>query len=63
MLLRHAEGKARAMGAQRLFVLTTRTSHWFIKRGFVQGGVSDLPRERQALYNRSRNSHIFIKRL
>jgi len=63
MLLRHAEGKARAMGAQRLFVLTTRTSHWFIKRGFVQGGVSDLPRERQALYNRSRNSHIFIKKL
>ena len=63
MLLRHAEGKARAMGAQRLFVLTTRTSHWFIKRGFVQGGVSDLPRERQASYNRSRNSHIFIKRL
>jgi len=63
MLLRHAEGQARAMGAQRLFVLTTRTSHWFIKRGFVQGGVADLPRERQAQYNRSRNSHIFIKRL
>ena len=63
MLLRHAEGKARAMGAQRLFVLTTRTSHWFLKRGFTQGGVSDLPRERQASYNRSRNSHIFIKRL
>jgi len=63
MLLRHAESQARAMGAQRLFVLTTRTSHWFIKRGFVQGGVADLPRERQAQYNRSRNSHIFIKRL
>src|SRR3546814_20460242 len=37
MLLRHAELRARAMGAKRLFVLTTRTSHWFIKRGFVQG--------------------------
>src|SRR3546814_9842505 len=27
MLLRHAELRARAMGAKRLFVLTTRTSH------------------------------------
>lgn len=63
MLLRHAESRARAMGARRLFVLTTRTSHWFIKRGFVQGGVSDLPKDKQAHYNRSRNSLIFIKRL
>lgn len=63
MLLRHAETQARAMGARRLFVLTTRTSHWFIKRGFVQGGVSDLPKEKQAQYNRSRNSLVFIKRL
>ena len=63
MLLRHAEMRARAMGARRLFVLTTRTSHWFIKRGFVQGGITDLPKERQVNYNRSRNSLIFIKRL
>src|SRR5690606_8043604 len=63
MLLRHAESKARAMGARRLFVLTTRTSHWFIKRGFARGGVSDLPRERQTHYNRARNSLVFIKRL
>lgn len=63
ILLRHTESRARAMGARRLFVLTTRTSHWFIKRGFVQGGISDLPRERQAHYNRSRNSMIFIKKL
>lgn len=63
VLLRHAEMRARAMGARRLFVLTTRTSHWFIKRGFVQGSISDLPKERQLTYNRSRNSLIFIKRL
>ena len=63
MLLRHTESRARAMGAKRLFVLTTRTSHWFMKRGFVQGGISDLPKERQAHYNRSRNSLVFIKRL
>jgi len=63
MLLRHAEMRARAIGARRLFVLTTRTSHWFIKRGFVQGSISDLPKDRQLTYNRSRNSLIFIKRL
>lgn len=63
MLLRHAEMRARALGARRLFVLTTRTSHWFIKRGFVQGSIADLPKERQLTYNRSRNSLIFIKRL
>jgi len=63
MLLRHTESRARAMGAKRLFVLTTRTSHWFMKRGFVRGGVSDLPKEKQAHYNRSRNSLVFIKKL
>jgi amino-acid N-acetyltransferase len=63
LLLRHMESRARALGVKRLFVLTTRTAHWFIKRGFVQGGVADLPKERQAAYNRSRNSLIFIKRL
>ncbi|MFA5663997.1 amino-acid N-acetyltransferase [Castellaniella sp.] len=62
-LLRHAETTARAMGVRRLFVLTTRTSHWFLKRGFVQGGVSDLPYEKRTHYNHSRNSLVFIKRL
>ena len=63
MLLRHIESRARAQGMRKLFVLTTRTSHWFMKRGFVQGGVHDLPRSKQASYNRSRNSLVFIKRL
>jgi amino-acid N-acetyltransferase len=63
LLLRHMESRARALGMKRLFALTTRTSHWFVKRGFVQSGVTDLPREKQNSYNRSRNSHIFIKRL
>jgi amino-acid N-acetyltransferase len=63
ILLRHMESRARAVGAKRLFVLTTRTSHWFMKRGFVQGGIADLPREKQHNYNRSRNSLVFIKKL
>lgn len=63
LLLRHAESRARTLGAANLFVLTTRTSHWFIKNGFVQGTVEDLPKEKQAQYNRSRNSLVFIKKL
>jgi len=63
ILLRHMESRARSLGAKRLFVLTTRTSHWFLKRGFVTGGITDMPREKQQNYNRSRNSLIFIKRL
>src|SRR3546814_21131483 len=62
ILLRHTESQARAMGVKRLFVLTTRTSHWFMKRGFVQGGISDLPRERQAHYNRDRKRVVTGKR-
>ncbi|ETD72937.1 amino acid acetyltransferase [Pelistega indica] len=63
LLLRHTETKARALGLKHLFVLTTRTSHWFIKRGFTQGKVEDLPAEKQMNYNRARNSLIFIKKL
>ena len=62
-LLRHVESRARAVGINRLFVLTTRTAHWFIKRGFVQGSVSDLPKDKQSHYDRNRNSQVFIKRL
>jgi len=62
-LLRHIESRARAAGITRLFVLTTRTAHWFIKRGFAQGSVADLPKDKQAHYDRSRNSQVFIKRL
>lgn len=62
-LLERIEKRARALGVKTLYVLTTRTAHWFIKRGFAQGSVADLPKDKQAHYNRSRNSQVFIKRL
>ena len=62
-ILRHVELRAKALGLKRLFVLTTRTMHWFIKRGFVQAGVDSLPTERQWLYNWQRKSQILIKDL
>src|SRR5690606_19631616 len=33
-LLERIEDRARAQGLKRLFVLTTRTAHWFQERGF-----------------------------
>jgi len=50
-LLKRIEARARAQGLKKLFVLTTRTEHWFLKRGFVRATVDDLPPERKELYN------------
>lgn len=62
-LLHHIELRAKAEGFEHLFVLTTRTAHWFIKRGFVPAAVDRLPQDRKRLYNWSRKSQIFIKKL
>ncbi len=62
-LLRRIEMRARAAGLKRLFVLTTRTTHWFLKRGFTIATVDDLPAKRQGLYNWQRRSQILIKAL
>lgn len=62
-LLRRIEQRARAAGLGRLFVLTTRTAHWFLKRGFVPGTPDDLPRARKKLYNWQRKSQVLLKSL
>jgi amino-acid N-acetyltransferase len=62
-LLKHMEERARAAGFKKLFVLTTRTAHWFLKRGFVHATVDDLPRDRQHMYNWQRKSLVLIKNL
>jgi amino-acid N-acetyltransferase len=62
-LLGRIEMKARAAKIKRLFVLTTRTAHWFIEHGFVESSLEELPEARQRLYNFQRQSKIFIKKL
>ena len=62
-LLKHMENRARGAGFKKLFVLTTRTAHWFLKRGFVPATVDDLPKDRQHMYNWQRKSLVFIKKL
>lgn len=62
-ILKHMENRARAAGFTRLFVLTTRTAHWFLKRGFAHATVDDLPKDRQHMYNWQRKSLVLIKQL
>jgi amino-acid N-acetyltransferase len=62
-LLARIESKARQLRVKRLFVLTTRTAHWFIEHGFAESSLDDLPEAKQALYNFQRQSKIFVKKL
>ncbi len=62
-LLAALERRARGLGIRRLFVLTTRTAHWFRERGFEPGDLRALPVRRRALYNLQRNSKVFLKTL
>ena len=62
-ILRRVEQRARAMGLESIFVLTTRTMHWFLKRGFVQVDPEWLPEARKRKYNWDRRSMVFVKKL
>ncbi|MEO7009732.1 MAG: amino-acid N-acetyltransferase, partial [Caldimonas sp.] len=62
-ILKRVEHRARAMGLESLFVLTTRTMHWFIKRGFVQVEPDWLPEARKRKYNWDRRSQVLVKKL
>jgi amino-acid N-acetyltransferase len=62
-LLKRIEQRARAQGLDSLFVLTTRTMHWFIKRGFVQVDTDWLPEARKRKYDWDRRSQVLVKKL
>jgi amino-acid N-acetyltransferase len=62
-ILKRVEQRARAMGLDSIFVLTTRTMHWFLKRGFVQVDPDWLPEERKRKYSWDRRSMVFVKKL
>jgi amino-acid N-acetyltransferase len=62
-LLDFVEQRARDAQMQGLFVLSTRTSHWFRERGFEQASVDHLPRRRRDLYNWRRGAKVFVKAL
>ena len=62
-LLHRIEQRARREGLKRLFVLTTRTAHWFRERGFEERGPETLPAQKRELYNFQRRSKVFVKSL
>jgi amino-acid N-acetyltransferase len=62
-LMRAVEEAAHEQGLTRLFVLTTRTSHWFIEHGFTPATPDDLPATRKEMYNWQRRSKVLVKRL
>lgn len=62
-MLKHMEQRARKDGYEKLFVLTTRAAHWFLKNGFVASSVDDLPTNKKNIYNWQRKSQVFIKKI
>lgn len=61
LLHKFIEQQAKQLGIKQLFVLTTRTAHWFIERGYVESDIKQLPVERESLYNYKRQSKMFAK--
>jgi amino-acid N-acetyltransferase len=62
-LLKAIEQRAKAAGLKKLFVLTTRTMHWFLKRGFKPSSIDELPESKRSSYNWARRSQVFMKDL
>lgn len=62
-LVAKVEEQARRQQIQKLFVLTTRSIHWFRERGFEPVEVNALPMAKQKLYNYQRRSKILLKSL
>ena len=62
-LFHYCEEQAKEQGFKTIFCLTTRTEHWFLERGFIEKTVSDLPAEKQKIYNLQRRSKVFVKKL
>ena len=62
-LLKRIEHRARELGLESIFVLTTRTMHWFLKRGFHQVDADWLPEARKRKYSHNRRSQVLLKKL
>lgn len=60
-LLKYIERQSKQLGIKQLFVLTTRTAHWFRERGYNPSDIKKLPMQRKSLYNFQRQSKMFAK--
>ena len=55
------EFQARLQRRSSLCVMTTQAAHWFLEKGFVRAEVTDLPANKQSMYNYQRNAGVFYK--
>ncbi|MFD2179297.1 amino-acid N-acetyltransferase [Veronia pacifica] len=62
-LLSHISHLARKTGLKKIFVLTTRSVHWFREQGFTESDVNSLPDSKQMLYNLQRRSKVLTLNL
>ncbi|XP_022856785.1 probable amino-acid acetyltransferase NAGS1, chloroplastic [Olea europaea var. sylvestris] len=62
-LLDYIEKKASSLGLQMLFLLTTRTADWFVRRGFSECSIECIPEVRRKKINLSRKSKYYMKKL
>ena len=60
-LLEICERIAGQAGINRLYTLTTRSSHWFIEHGFTEDREFELPLSKQGSYNPQRGSKVLTK--
>jgi amino-acid N-acetyltransferase len=62
-LLSAVELTARKLKLNHLYILTTRTMHWFLEKGFVENTLQFLPDYKARSYNQQRKSRIMTKAL
>jgi amino-acid N-acetyltransferase len=62
-VLKRIEHRAKAAGLESIFVLTTRPTHWFLKRGFKLVDPDWLPEARKRKYNWDRKSQVLVKKV
>ncbi|CDZ85661.1 amino-acid acetyltransferase [Citrobacter koseri] len=60
VLLERIAVQARQMGLSKLFVLTTRSIHWFQERGFTPVDIELLPESKKEMYNYQRRSKVLM---
>ncbi|EHS7055440.1 TPA: amino-acid N-acetyltransferase [Escherichia coli] len=60
VLLERIAAQAKQSGLSKLFVLTTRSIHWFQERGFTPVDIDLLPERKKQLYNYQRKSKVLM---
>ena len=50
-----------ALGIKTLFVLTTKSAHFFLEKGFIPGDINDLPKKKREHYNYQRMSKVLLR--